>query len=435
MVKKMLSVLMVLMLLFVQGSVVAEGDTIHLTFWHSMSENAAEALQSLVDAYNGGEGKAAGVEVETVYQGSYTDAVTKMTSLISANQLNDLPDVMQMDATGKVLFAATDAAYTVDDAMAEQPDNDLSMMIAPAMMNWNLAGRQLGLPFATSTNVTYYNKTALDAEGLGVPTSLEGLVAMAEKHADPAVALYADVPNTPTLANWLGGMGSYLVDQANGTAGTATMLDCVENGKLAEFLTLWKKLYTVGALKNEKGSSDTFVGGSQLIYNNSSSGFVLLTKKIGGAFELGVAPYMAATEGGLSAASTGGSSVVLFRHDAARQAAAWSFVRYLTGAEAQADFAASTGYLPANRLAVETEAWKNYTAVNPQVEVMMHQLLNTPDTMRSVTIGPSADFYYAIQNNVTDMLDNDIDPAEAAQTMADDLNGLLQQYLKSNPGK
>ena len=53
--------------------------------------------------------------------------------------------------------------------------------------------------------------------------------------------------------------------------------------------------------------------------------------------------------------------------------------------------------------------------------------------MRSVTVGPSADFYYSIQNDVSDFLEDDMSPEEGVDLLADDLNGLLAQYALANP--
>ena len=53
--------------------------------------------------------------------------------------------------------------------------------------------------------------------------------------------------------------------------------------------------------------------------------------------------------------------------------------------------------------------------------------------MRSVTVGPSADFYYAIMNDISDMLDSDLSVEETVRLMADDLNGMLAQYARANP--
>ena len=98
-----------------------------------------------------------------------------------------------------------------------------------------------------------------------------------------------------------------------------------------------------------------------------------------------------------------------------------------------ADFARGRGYLPANAAAAESEAWQALIAEYPQYQVGLEQLMATPDTMRSVTVGPSADFYYAIMNDISDMLDSDLSVEETVEILGDDLNGMLEQYLRANP--
>ena len=123
----------------------------------------------------------------------------------------------------------------------------------------------------------------------------------------------------------------------------------------------------------------------------------------------------------------------MFDHGDARKAAAWEFVQYLTGAQVQADFARGTGYLPSNTAAVESDAWQALIAEYPQYEVGLRQLMDTPDTMRSVTVGPAKDFYYAIIDDISAMLEDDLTVEETVDQMASDLGGMLEQYARANP--
>ena len=406
-------------------------ETLKITLWHSMSEEAGVLMEKYVKDFNATIGQEQGIQVEAVFQGTYAEAVTRMNSNLSNQQYDVLPDVMQLDATGKVSFAAAENAYTVDQARADHPDDTVDMLPI-ALANWQLSGVQLGLPFATSTTVTYYNKTALDAAGVSAPVSLQDIAALAPLAQD-GITVYAAVPNTPTLANWLGQLGSDLVNNHNGTEGTATALDCIDNGALAAFLQAWKDLYASGALANASGSTDEFVAGRQLIMTSSSSSISSLMERIGGAFELGVSPYPQVTRESSAGATVSGSCLVMFDHGDARKEAAWTFVKYLTSADVQADFAQGTGYLPSCAAAVASDAWARFVEAYPQYDVGLTQLINTPDTMRSVTVGPSADFYYAIMNDVSDMLTQDLSVEETVEIMQDDLGGMLEQYAKANP--
>lgn len=431
MIKRFFAALISLALLL-GVSACAGAETTRLVFWHSMSDEAGKLIEACVKRFNETAGAENGIQIETVYQGTYAEAATKMNSMLMNGQTDSLPDVMQMDATGKVSFAAAENAYTVDEALADHPQDDLSDLLAPAMANWQLAGAQLGLPFATSTTVMYYNKTALDAAGKAVPVTLADIGGLADLAAD-GVTVYAAVPNTPTLANWLGQLGSDLVNRHNGSEGTATALDCVENGALADFLRAWKALYATGALANTNGSSDEFVAGRQLIMTSSSSSIASLLERIAGTFELGVAPYPRVSDEASAGATVSGSCLVMFDHGEARREAAWQFARFMTGADVQADFAKGTGYLPANLAAEQSGTWQALIGEYPQYNVGLAQLKETPDSMRSVTVGPAADFYYAIMNDISDMLDSDLSVEETVDIMADDLGGMLEQYARANP--
>ena len=410
----------------------ARAETVKITFWHSMSEDAGALIDGYVKQFNETVGKEKGIMVEAVFQGQYAEAVSKMNSVLSGNQYDVLPDVMQLDATGKVSFAAASIAYTIDEALEDHPGADLGVFLAPALANWRLAGVQLGLPFATSTTVLYYNKTALDAAGFDAPKTLDGIGALSSLASDE-IAVYASIPNTPLLANWLGQLGSDLVNQHNGTEGSATELACVENGALAKFLTAWKALYETGALVNKNSSGDEFAAGRQLLMTESTSKVSSTLKKIGGRFELGVAPYPQVSAESDAGATVSGSCLVMFDHGEEKKNAAFAFVQYLTSAAVQADFAARTGYLPANREAAESAVWQELVREYPLYQVGLDQLAVTPDTMRSVTVGPAADFYYAIINDISDMLDKGLSIDETVDLMADDLGGMLAQYALANP--
>jgi sn-glycerol 3-phosphate transport system substrate-binding protein len=409
----------------------AEAAT-EIVFWHCMTETAGDALDALVAEFNATVGAEKGIHVSTVYQGAYTDAVAKMNSMLSAGDSGSLPDVMQLDATGKVVYGAADTAYTVQERLEEYPETDLGDYLPSALRNWNLNGVQLGVPFATSTTVTYYNKTALDEAGFEAPKTLADVGKMASLAKD-GVTVYAAIPNTPTLANWLGQLGSDLVNNHNGTEGSATELSCIENGALVTFLTAWKALYASGALSNAASDQEAFAAGRLLVMTSSSSAIAQLQHMIGGRFELGVSGYPRVNAEAEAGATVSGSCLVLFDHGEARRAAAREFLLYMTGADVQTDFAMGTDYVPSNALAASGEKWQAFVAAQPLYQVALDQILATPAGMRSVTVGPSADFYYTIMNDVSDMLDQDLSPEETAGNMEEDLGGLLWQYTRANP--
>lgn len=417
-------------------------EPVTITYWHSMSDDAGVLMDKYIKDFNEGIGKELNITVESVYQGKYSDASTKMKSIMQAGTFDELPDVMQIDATGKDAYAASEAAYTIDDAIADHPEyaDYLKEILSAPLANWNLAGVQLGLPFSASTTITYYNKTMFDAAGVTVPTTFAEVAALAAKlpakTADgQQIYAYEALPNSPSLTNWLGQIGSYVVNQKNGSTGTADKVDCVENGALLTFLTEWKAMYDAGALKNAEASSDEFVAGQIGMLTTSSSNITSLRAKIGDKFEMGVAKLVRVNDTASYGATTSGGGVFMFDHDdELRKLASWELMKYLTSAEVQADFAVGTGYIPVNTGAVDEDVYKNLLAEYDGYQVGIDQLKETPDTMVSITVGPSYDFYYAIMTGVSDMLDKGETPEQGVEALNTEMQTLLDEYIAANPG-
>ena len=329
-----------------------------ITFWHCASDEAGILMEKYINEFNATN--TYGITVNPVYQGQYSDATTLLKTMISAENYKDLPDVMQLDATGKMAYFNSGKAYTVDQALADFPNEGLkAQYLSGALGNWAFAGNQLGLPFATSTTVTYYNMDLLAQAGWDqAPDTFADVVALYEDMQAAgltAAKVFQAVPNTPTLANWLGQLGSYVVDQSNGADGTATELACIDNGALETFLTEWKAMYDAGALLNENASTDLFIAGEVAVLTTSSSNVNSVLAKVGDNFEVGVSTYLRVNEEASYGATVSGSCLVMFEsEDALRKEAAWVFLQYLTSAEVQADFAAGTGYIPAHVDALES---------------------------------------------------------------------------------
>ena len=408
---------------------------VEILFWHCASDDVGPLMEKYINDFNANNEYQ--ITVKPVYQGQYSDATKLLSTMISGENFKDLPDVMQLDATGKVTYYTSGKAFTVDAAKAAFPETTAEdKYLTGAMGNWQFSGAQLGLPFATSTTITYANMDLLKQAGWDkIPDTFADVIKLSEdmKAAGMTQIAYKALPNTPTLANWIGQLGSYVVDQSNGADGTATKLEMVDSGALETFLTEWKAMYDAGMPVDEGGKSDEFIAGNVVLYTSSSSSISKTIDKIGGAFEMGVGTYLRVNDSADYGATVSGSCIVMFdSEDALKKEASWVFTQYLAGADIQADFGAATGYIPAHVDAMETEVYKNLIAQYPQHAVSFEQLTNTPADMRSVTVGPTIDFYYGIQEGVSDMLSYGQTVEETVEIMDETLSGLLYQYLQNN---
>jgi sn-glycerol 3-phosphate transport system substrate-binding protein len=417
--------IMLIFTLFAGCNSEGNGETETLTLWHSMADEAGIQLETFVAEFNAGKGKELGVTVEAIFQGTYADSTTKLRTILQNGQYAELPNVMQIDATGVVDYLHSGHAFTVDDAMALDTGYDMSKLVQAPLRAWNFGGVQLGMPFNSSTTVMYYNKTILDSIGAQVPTTFDEIIAVSEKLGDGVVA-YAHIPDTPSLANWIGQLPGYVVDNRNGRDGMATRLVCYYEGTLEVFLREWKKMHDAGAVLNQaNGNIEMFLAEQVVFITASTSRMMALLTQIDGRFELGSAYFPRIHDSANFGATVSGSAMFMFdRNNDDMNIAAWELLKYLASPGVQTRFAAATGYLP-----IHYDAYDSL----PQMLVGYSQIRDTSPDMAGVTVGPSREFFLEIQNQVSDMLINGTDPAAAATQMANALNTLLEQYALANP--
>ena len=147
-----------------------------ITFWHCASDEAGVLMDKYIEEFN--STNEYGITVNAVYQGQYSDASTLLKAIISGGNFEELPDLMQLDATGKMTYYSSGKAFTVDQAVAAYAEPGcLDTYLSAALANWQFAGSQLGLPFATSTTVSYYNMDLLKEAGWDkVPETFDDVI-------------------------------------------------------------------------------------------------------------------------------------------------------------------------------------------------------------------------------------------------------------------
>ncbi|MCF0237769.1 MAG: extracellular solute-binding protein [Sphaerochaetaceae bacterium] len=436
----LLSFIMVSMV-FATGSTETKAQDVELgsqpvtiKFWHCASEEAGVLVDKYIKEFN--ETNKYQITVDAVYQGQYSDATTLVKTILSAENYKELPDMMQLDATGKVDYYNSGKAFTINDAVKEFNDDIINQYLEGALGNWQFNGVQLGLPFATSTTITFYNADMLEKAGWDhCPDTFADVIQLAAdmKKAGITAAPFGTVPNTPTLANWLGQLGSYVVNFNNGSDASATKLECIDNGALKKFLSAWKEMYDKGGVVNQSLSTNQFINEDVAIFTSSSANIQAIETKVNGKFKVGVSTMLRVNSESNYGATVSGSCLVMFdSQDSLKKKATWEFMKFMTGKDVQTDFGIGTGYIPSNKASAETDEFKSLLAKNPAFGVGIDQLAKTPASMRSVTVGPSTDFYYAIMSGVSDMLTKNMSVEETVAIMSSSLQALLDQYARNN---
>lgn len=210
-------------------------------------------------------------------------------------------------------------------------------------------GQQVGIGFALSTPVIYYNADLMRKAGVEpdrFPMNWDAIINAAKKSK-------AATPGTESLhVEWdlSDGMWQVLVFSNGGTMLTADEKKVAFDGPAgkAAMLTL-EQLVKQGEMRNISSSAalQDFVSGKLAVLATTTARLGSITKQVGGKFEIRTARMPVAKDGRLPA---GGNAAVMFSKDPAKQAAAWEYIKFATGPLGATTMVKATGYFPANTL-------------------------------------------------------------------------------------
>lgn len=215
-------------------------------------------------------------------------------------------------------------------------------------------GVKYGMAFNASLPVLYINESLVEKAGLDpkkIPTNWEELLANAKiiHDKDPKVTglgytIY-DFPDGWLWQAILRQNGSYMVDPKTGKAG-------FDNKEGLESVKLLRRIVTEGGepMLEFEQARQQFAAGNTAYFFETPARLVQILGLVGDRFKLNTAPYPIndRVNGGLP---TGGSAGIITAKDAAKQKAAWEYLKFATGPLAQKMVVESTGYFPTNKLA------------------------------------------------------------------------------------
>lgn len=361
----------------------SNSDKVQISFWHSMSGNNQEVLDSIVADFNESQDK---YEVAAVNQGSYDESTGKFFSMGNGD---GSADIIQIGEQNLQSMIDSGMVQSVSD-LIEKYDFDDSDLLEQAVNFYTVNGTLYVMPFNCSSPVVYYNAELFRKAGYEeFPTTFEGIAEAARKIAE----LGTDTTPVGWFAYGYGldqmvtNMGGYIINNENGRGSRATEVAYQE--QMATIFNWIKDLQDEGLLLNYgSDGTNTLSGFTQQqigMYLSSSAGARNVIDSC--EFEVGIAP-MPVPEGteAQGCYAGGGALCVADGIDEATVAGVMEFFQYVTSAEVQAVWAGGTGYYPISNDAYETQTMLDIYTEYPQLEVSAEQLRNSK--VNSITAGP-----------------------------------------------
>lgn len=303
-------------------------------------------------------------EYEDAAQTALRQAITKQ-----------LPDVSLQAINLQRLFVDRKIAVDITPFIAQEKDW-VGQGFSPSMMALSTyAGKPYGLAFAASTPIIYINddlvrKAGGDPEHF--PTTWDEILALSTKITklgNDDIGLFYSWAIT---GNW---MWQALVFSHGGqmmSADEKTVAFDKEAGK--------KSIELLGRMVREAGMPDltpeasraAFFAGKLGIWTESTSLLRVADEGVAGKFKWRTARFP--VPGPDAKLPTGGAAAMMFATEPARQAAAWKYMKFITGPVGATLMVKGTGYMPPNSLPAKDPAMlKSYYDEKPNYLTSLSQ--------------------------------------------------------------
>lgn len=419
------------------GALTKATKPVEVTFWHALSRANEETLQRLTDQFNSSQQD---VSVRLVNQIGYKENLEKFRAGLGGTAL---PDLIQVEDTATQQMIDTQALLPAQ-ACIKADKYDTSDYLQRVLDRYTVDDVLWPMPFNVSNPIFYYDKNAFRAAGLDPedpPATLDEVKATALKIKDlPDYEAGFGMKLDPWyLEQWSAKADKLYVNQENGRKARATK--SVFNDATGEEIFSWMAdMVSSGAGKTNSADGpsqyDNLLGirskaVGMTIDSSGSLGTVsqVLNSGEGGGVELGIAP-MPGPPGRGGVLVGGGALYIVKRSAPAKQAAAWEYLKFLDSPQAQADFAAGTGYVPIRKSSIDLPAIQELWRSNPGYKVAYDQLVSGVETV--ATQGPVIGAYQAVRDAVLageqEMFTQGKSPADALKSAADLSDRAMQEY-------
>ena len=288
-------------------------------------------------------------------------------------------------------------------------------------------GKLYGLPFNASTPIVYYNVELVKKAGGDpdhMPDTWESTMALAAKiHAlgSDVAGLAYDVHDYP--GNWL---YHSMIMQAGGVVvdGDRVPLGGPDIG--VKVMQQFRRFVTEDGMPliALDQSRQQFFAGKVGLFFDTPGRLKQITDLVGNKFTLRTAtfPVDDKARGGLP---TGGNAAIITTRDPRKEKAAWEYLKFVTGPEAQKIVVETTGYMPTNQRANDAQFLGPFYARNPNYRTAA---LQTDRAARWVgyPAGNSVRIWRTQRDTINAVMRGDIDPKAGYEKIVKDTAAMMQ---------
>lgn len=403
-----------------------------VTFWHAMGGAAQEALDKIVETYNGSQDE---IVVKAEYQGTYDEALTKFHSVAGTDSTPNMMQVFEIGTKSMINSGSIEPIQTFVD----EDGYDMSSLEENIVNYYKIDDQFYSMPFNSSTPVMYYNKDAFEAAGLdpeAPPETYEEVEAAGKAivESNSEMKGFALQAYGWLFEQLLANQGALLMNNDNGRSDTPTEIGFTdEQGK--SIFNWVEQMIADDTFANYGTNSDNMVAGflaqdvAMFMQSSASARDVIDNAD----FEVGVAFIPYPEEAEREGVVIGGASLWMMNDKPKEeQQAAWEFMKYLQTPEIQAQWHVGTGYFAINPAAYDEQVVQDAYQEMPQLQVTVEQLQST--TPSTATEGALMDMIpeaRRITETALETVYNGGDVEETYNSAVEQLNAAIEQANKA----
>lgn len=344
-------------------------EPITIEWWHALEQQYTDLVEDIVQQFHDTGTK---VQLEAIYQGSYSDLNEK---LIAAQAANSMPALSVTNTPHVAEYGASGICEDLTPYI-EADNFDLDDFGIGLIESTSYEGRPITLPFLISTQVIYYNKDMADAEGIELPETwdeMDDFLTAATIIEDGKTVRYGSV--VPGWDQWY--FETYYLNSGVEIVTDDNTTD-LDSPKAIEIAEQFKKWYQEGKIDWAYGTDAStdmrqgFFDGKNFSVMHTSSLYNMYVDNCD--FEVGMAYY----PGNETRKSEVGGSVLLIpaRNDQEVKNAAWEALKFLTSKEVNMQWAEGSGYMPTRKSVLETDEGKEFLERKPAFQAIFDNLDN-----------------------------------------------------------
>ncbi|MEM9004682.1 MAG: ABC transporter substrate-binding protein [Cyanobacteria bacterium P01_F01_bin.86] len=345
------------------------GGVVHLTLWQGIGPPPnREVFQSLVQRFND---RHPDIYVESLYVGHPDQQIPKILTAVVGNAA---PDMLWYNPTLTGQLVELEAIEPLEDWLTRSPLID---QLEPALLEtMTFEGRLWSIPFGSNNTAVFYRPSLFAAAGITeLPQTWEDLRQAArvltQDTDDDGRVDQQGIFLSLGKGEWNVFVWLPFVYSAGGWLNQKAQPDLANQGAIAA-LTFAQALVKDGSAMlsaPERGFEiDNFLTGKVAM---QITGPWTLAQMQSAGVDFDVFPLPVAKE---PAAVLGGENFFLCRTTPAKRQAAITFMEYILSEEFQQDWALQTGFLPVNLAVQNSEAYQQFVADNPLLQVFLEQM-------------------------------------------------------------